>query len=73
MDAIFLPGTALKNPEGLWSAGVSAVNGNIVVRSNSLTVSGNFPPGRKDGKETFCISCDKVGKILYHYRWVEAD
>ncbi len=73
IDAIFLPGTALKNPEGLWAAGVSAVNGNIVLRSNSLTVSGNFPPGRKDGKETFCISCDKVGKILYHYRWVEAD
>ncbi len=73
MDAIFLPGTALKNPEGLWAAGVSAVNGNIVLRSNSLTVSGKFPPGRKDGKEIFCISCDKVGKIFYHYRWVEAD
>ena len=24
IDAIFLPGTALKNPEGLWAAGVSA-------------------------------------------------
>jgi len=55
------------------SRGFSAVNGKYVVKNNSLTVSGKFPPGRKDGKETFCISCDKVGKILYHYRWVEAD
>jgi hypothetical protein len=73
IDAGFLPGISLKNPNGLWAAGVSAVNGKIVVGSDSLTVSGKFPPGQKDGKETFYIQCDKVGKILYHYRWVDGD
>ena len=73
IDAGFLPGISLKNPKGLWAAGVSAVNGEIVVGSDSLTVAGKFPPGRKDGRETFYIQCDKVGKILYHYRWVDGD
>jgi len=73
IDAGFLPAISLKNPEGLWAAGVSAVNGKIVVGSNSLAVSGKFPPGRKNGKETFYISCDKVGKILYYYQWVGGD
>jgi hypothetical protein len=73
IDAGFLPGILLKNPKGLWAAGVSAVNGKIVVGSDSLTVTGKFPPGRKNGKETFYINCDKVGKIFYHYRWVDGN
>ena len=73
INAGFFPGRPFKNPEGLWVAGVQALNGKIVVGSDSLTVSGKFPPGWKDGKETFYIQCDKVGKILYHYRWVDGD
>ena len=73
IDAGFLPGRAFKSPEGSWTAGVSAVNGKIVVGRASITVSGKFPPGQKNGKETLYINCDKVGRILYHYRWVDVD
>lgn len=73
INAGFLPGIPFKDSDGAWFAGVSGRQGKIVEGSAQRTVSGKFPPGAKNGKAVFYVQCDKIGKILYHYRWVEID
>jgi len=75
IEAGFLPGIPFSrsdNPATRF-AGVSARNGQYVKGSDSAVLSGKFPPGRPNGKETFYIKTDHCAKILYHYQCTYVD
>lgn len=75
IEAGFLPGQPFSKSDNpaIRFAGVSAENGQYVKRSDSVILSGKFPPGRKNGKETFYIRTDHCAKILYHYKCTYVD
>jgi hypothetical protein len=75
IEAGFLPGQPFikSDSPAIRFAGVSAEDGQFVKRSDSVVLSGKFPPGRKNGKETFYIKTDHCAKILYHYKCTYVD
>jgi hypothetical protein len=75
IGAGFLPGLSFRKSDNpnVWFAGVSAVNGQYVKRSDSMVLSGKFPAGTKNGKATFYIKTDHCATILYHYKCTYVD
>jgi len=75
IEAGFLPGIPFcnsKDPSKRF-AQVRAKNGLRLKISDSVVVSGKFPPGRKNGKETFYIKTDHCATILFHYKCTNVD
>jgi hypothetical protein len=75
IEAGFLPGIPFSRSDdpAIKSAGVSARNGQYVKGSDSAVLTGKFPRGRPNGKETFYIKTDHCAKILYHYQCTYVD
>jgi hypothetical protein len=75
IEAGFLPGQPFRKSDdpNIWFAGVNAERGEIVKRSDSVVLSGKFPPGIRNGKATFYIKTDHCATILYHYKCTYVD
>jgi hypothetical protein len=75
IEAGFLPGKPFAKPGDpkVWFASVSAESGAYVKQSDAVVLSGIFPPGRRNGTETFYIKTNHCATVLYHYKCTFVD